>query len=123
LILHLDTYFHTDNNTVLSHAIGSAFALLYAFTAFKDLNNRCDMSSFIRSLGSAQEVSDKVFGALRCCGLMSDHDHSMMADKPITYLLPSVTQQAHFLSKDVGRYIDSSTGQWIMARYRALLNK
>lgn len=73
------------------------------------------------SLGSVQQVADRVFAALRYCGLMSDHDHSVMADKPITYLLPSVTQQAHNLSKDVGRYIDSATGQWIMARYRALI--
>ena len=75
------------------------------------------------SFGPVQQLADKVFAALRYCGLMSDHDHSIMADKPITYLLPSVTQQAHFLSKDVGRYIDSSTGQWIMARYRALISK
>jgi hypothetical protein len=75
------------------------------------------------SFGPVQRLAEKVFAALRYCGLMSDHDHSMMADRPITYLLPSVTQQAHFLSKDVGRYIDSSTGQWIMARYRALLSK
>lgn len=75
------------------------------------------------SFGPVEQVAEKVFLALRHCGLMSDHDHSIMADKPITYLLPSVTQQAHALSKDVGRYIDSSTGQWIMARYRGLISK
>jgi hypothetical protein len=75
------------------------------------------------SLGTPQELADKIFEALRCCGLMNDNDHSFMSEKPITYLLPSVTQQAHLLSKDVGRYIDSATGQWIMARYRKLLSK
>jgi hypothetical protein len=75
------------------------------------------------AFGPIQQVTDKVFAALRYCGLMSDHDHSIMSDKPITYLLPSVTQQAHLLSKDVGRYIDSATGQWIMARYRDLISK
>jgi hypothetical protein len=54
---------------------------------------------------------------------MPDKDHSFMSDQPIVYLMPSVTQQAHHLSKDVGRHIDSMTGQWIMARYRQLLEK
>jgi len=75
------------------------------------------------SFGAIEHVALDLFAALRHCGLTSDHDHSFMADKPITFLLPSVTQQAHVLSKDVGRYIDSATGQWIMARYRSLIQK
>lgn len=46
-----------------------------------------------------------------------------MADEPITYLLPSVTQQAHDLSKNVGKHIDRSAGQWIMAQYHDLISK
>ena len=45
-----------------------------------------------------------------------------MAADPVTYLIPSVTQHAHNLSKDVGAYIDTATGQWIMARYRSMLS-
>ncbi|MDQ3903554.1 MAG: hypothetical protein M3247_07940 [Thermoproteota archaeon] len=73
--------------------------------------------------GLPESVAQKTLLALRHCGLTSDHDHSFMADKPVTYMLPAVTQQAHLLSKDVGKYIDRATGQWIMARYQSLLTK
>jgi hypothetical protein len=73
--------------------------------------------------GSPEKVTQKTLMALRHCGLTSDHDHSLMADKPVTYMLPAVTQQAHLLSKDVGKYIDRATGQWIMARYQSLLTR
>lgn len=68
-------------------------------------------------------VTQKILSGLQHCGLSIDRDHSFMADKPITYLMPSVTQQAHRLSKDVGRQIDKNTGQWIMARYRSMLKR
>lgn len=73
------------------------------------------------SLGSVHSVARKILAALRHCGLMRDEDHSFMADKPISYLLPSVTQHAHLLSKDVGKHIDRATGQWIMAQYSSLV--
>jgi hypothetical protein len=73
--------------------------------------------------GAPMTVAEKTLLALRHCGLTSDHDHSFMADKPVTYMLPTVTQQAHLLSKDVGKYIDRATGQWIMARYQSLLSR
>jgi hypothetical protein len=73
--------------------------------------------------GTPMAVAEKTLLALRHCGLTSDHDHSFMADKPVTYILPTVTQQAHLLSKDVGKYIDRATGQWIMARYQSLLSR
>lgn len=76
---------------------------------------------FHASLGSQQDVAQRVLRALHYCGLTRDEDHSFMADKPISYLLPSVTQHAHRLSKDVGKYIDSATGQRIMARHRSLV--
>jgi hypothetical protein len=63
----------------------------------------------------------RILAAIQLCSLMSDHDHSYMADEPITYLIPSVTQQAHDLSKHVGKLIDRATGQWIMAQYRKLI--
>jgi hypothetical protein len=74
-------------------------------------------------MGQPEEISASVLGALQSCSLMPDKEHSFMSDQPIVYLMPSVTQQAHHLSKDVGRHIDSMTGQWIMARYRQLLEK
>jgi hypothetical protein len=72
---------------------------------------------------NAPMASRKILASIQHCGLMNDEDHSFMADKLVTYLLPSVTQHAHLLSKDVGKYIDTETGQWIMARYRSLLSK
>jgi hypothetical protein len=68
-------------------------------------------------------MTQKVLSAIQRCGLRIDKDHSFMADEPVSYLLPSVTQQAHELSKDVGRHIDRETGQWIMARYKNLLSR
>ncbi len=73
------------------------------------------------SLGPLTTAASKVLSALQYCGLMNDDDHSFMSDKPVTYLIPSVTQQAHLLSKDVGKYVDTATGQWIMARYQSYI--
>lgn len=75
------------------------------------------------SLGKPFNVAKKILSALQVCSLMNDQDHSFMADEPITYLIPSVTQQAHHLSKDVGKHIDRATGQWIMAHYCNLVSK
>lgn len=75
------------------------------------------------SLGPVQDIAQKILAAIQHCGLMTDEDHSFMADSPVVYLLPSVTQQAHLISKDVGKYIDTATGQWIMARYQSFLPK
>ncbi|MEW5869058.1 MAG: hypothetical protein AB1894_07265 [Chloroflexota bacterium] len=74
-------------------------------------------------LDETTKAAEKVLWGIQHCGLMIDEDHSFMADRPIVYLLPSVTQQAHILSRDVGKYIDTSTGQWIMARYKGMLPK
>jgi len=75
------------------------------------------------SSGKPYSVAKKILSALQVCSLMNDQDHSFMADEPITYLIPSVTQQAHHLSKDVGKHIDRATGQWIMAQYHNLVSK
>jgi hypothetical protein len=74
-------------------------------------------------LGDPLHIARALLSAIRHCALTPDHDHSFMAAQPITYLLPTVTQQAHLLSKDVGKYIDRATGQWIMARYRSMVSK
>lgn len=74
-------------------------------------------------LGSPEEVASAVLAGLRRCSLSPDLDHSFMSDKPVTYLMPAVTQQAHELSKNVGKHIDSMTGQSIMARYRGYLDQ
>lgn len=76
---------------------------------------------YYESLGDIAAVARKIFAAIQHCGLMIDEDHSFMSEQPITYLLPSVTQQAHHLSKDVGKLIDTETGQRIMARYKSLM--
>jgi len=74
-------------------------------------------------LGTVSEVACKILSAVRYCGLSADLDHSMMSEEAMQYLLPSVSYQAHRLSKDVGKQIDSETGQWIMARYRSMITK
>jgi hypothetical protein len=77
----------------------------------------------VEQLEQPWQTASKILAALGYCGLMNDNDHSFMAEEPITYLIPSVTQQAHTLSKDVGRAIDRATGQWIMARYQRYLGR
>lgn len=78
---------------------------------------------YTESLGAIQTIAQKILSAIQHCGLMNDEDHSFMADSPVTYLIPSVTQHAHLLSKDVGSHIDKTTGQWIMAQYQKLISK
>lgn len=75
------------------------------------------------ALGTVSDIEAKILAALSYCGFTDDHDHSLMAAKDVTYLIPAVTQQAHRLSKDVGKQIDSATGQWIMSRYHKLLDR
>lgn len=65
----------------------------------------------------------KILDAIRMAGLHVDRDHSFMADEPIQYLIPHVTQQAHQYSKDVGKHIDRATGAWIMARYKQMIER
>jgi hypothetical protein len=74
-------------------------------------------------LGPPAEIGQRLLAAIRRCSLTADLDHSFLSDTPICYLLPSVTYHAHELSKSVGKYIDSATGQAIMARYAKLALK
>lgn len=75
------------------------------------------------SFGDAEKIVSKILTSLQHCGLTIDYDHSLMSTEPITYLLPNVAQQAHKLSKDVGRQIDQNTKQWIMARYAKSIDR
>ena len=72
------------------------------------------------SLGNPQEIMQKILLSLQTCGLMIDRDHSFMAVDPVRYLLPTVTQQAHQLSKQAGKQIASEIGQKITARFRKM---
>jgi len=75
------------------------------------------------SLGSVSSIAQKILTALRYSSIDIDQDHSFMAEEPITYIIPTVTQQAHIYSKDVGKYITVGTGQLLMSQYKALLSE
>jgi len=73
------------------------------------------------SLGSVSSIAEKILRALRYSNIDIDQDHSFMAEEPITYIIPTVTKQAHIYSKDVGKFITDGTGQLLMSRYKAML--
>ena len=75
------------------------------------------------SIGSVSSIAQKILTALRYSSIDIDQDHSFMAEEPITYIIPTVTQQAHIYSKDVGKYITVGTGQLLMSQYKALLSE
>ena len=76
---------------------------------------------YSESLGDLEKITQKILSGIQNCGFTVDKDHSFMADQPVTYLIPTVTQHAHTLSKDVGKQIDTATGQWIMSRFQKML--
>ena len=69
------------------------------------------------NLGEPQEIVQKILSSLQTCSFMLDRDHSFMAVEPVRYLIPTVTQQAHHLSKQAGEQIASEIGQKITARF------
>lgn len=71
------------------------------------------------SYGKPQEIVQKILSSLQACGFMIDSDHSFMAVEPVRYLVPTVTQQAHHLSKQAGERIASEIGQKITARFQS----
>lgn len=75
------------------------------------------------SLGSPESIVRKILSSLQYSTLDLDEDHSFMSDEPITFLIPSVTLQAHNYSKDVGECITEQTEDRIMARYQSLLSE
>lgn len=78
---------------------------------------------YTESMGSVLSVAQKILTALQYSSVDIDEEHSFMSDDPITYLIPTVTQQAHHYSKDVGKYITDGTAQLLMSRYKALLSE
>jgi hypothetical protein len=128
----LDTYFHDYQNQHQEIGITPfrrlcEIAHLYMFFVghSKSPQQQLPRYEFFHTASSEMipTIAQKILSAIQHCGLMNDEDHSFMADSPVTYLIPSVTQQAHLLSKQVGEYIDRTTGQWIMARYHNLVSK
>jgi len=75
------------------------------------------------SLGTVSSIAQKILTALRYSRIDIDQDHSFMAEEPITYIIPTVIQQAHILSKDVGKYLTDGTGELLMSRYKALVSE
>lgn len=75
------------------------------------------------SFGSVEEISKKILCSLQNCSLELDKDHSFIEDEEITYILPTVTQEAHNLSKDVAKCISEQTESLIMSRYKAILDQ
>ena len=73
-------------------------------------------------LGSPESIVKKIFSSLQYSTPDIDEDHSFMTDEPVTFLIPSVTLQAHNFSKDVGECITEHTEDRIMARYRDFLS-
>ena len=76
---------------------------------------------FAAPMLDAAQVPRRILGGLRRCSLAVDTDHSFMTPgdaEETHYLIPQVTQEAHRLSKQVGRHIDSLTGRYIMSRFR-----
>ena len=73
------------------------------------------------SFEDPRKVTQKILSGVQSCGFTTDEDHSFMADNEVEFLIPVVTHHAHTLSKDVGKYIDSSTGQWIMSRFQKMV--
>lgn len=74
-------------------------------------------------LGELEKVVQKILSSLQTCGFMIDRDHSFMAVEPLRYLIPTVTQQAHHLSKQVGEQLASEIGQKITARFQSVVHR
>ena len=126
----LDTYFRTYQNrhreidiTPYQRLCELAHFYMFFIGHSKSPQQQLPRYEFFHSesLGDPQEVMQKILYGIQSCGFTTDEDHSFMADQPIKYLIPNATQHAHTLSKDVGRYIDSATGQWIMARFQKMV--
>lgn len=132
-ISELDEYFdsfergHLEAGDITPYRALCKFAHLYMFFIghSKSPQQQLPRYEFFydESFGKASEIAVKIQAAVQHCGLQIDRDHSFMSEEPVAYLLPNVIQQAHLLSKDVGKSIDSATGQWIMSRYKRMLSK
>lgn len=78
---------------------------------------------FAENNDNIEIIISKILTAIKHSGLAVDEDHSFMSEDPITYLIPSVTQQAHRFSKDVGKSLRDNTKSELWKQYLSLINK
>ncbi|MGK7933437.1 MAG: hypothetical protein AB4041_18670 [Microcystaceae cyanobacterium] len=78
---------------------------------------------FAENDDNIEAICAKILTAIKHCSFNVDEDHSFMSDDPITYLIPSVTEQAHRFSKDVGKSITDNTKSQLWSQYLTLMNK
>ena len=71
----------------------------------------------------SEKIVQKILSSLQTCGFTIDRDHSFMAVEPLRYLIPTVTQQAHHLSKQAGEQLASEIGQKITARFQNVAHR
>lgn len=70
-----------------------------------------------------EDISSKILTAIKYCGLSVDEDHSFMSEEPISYSMPSITQQAHVSSKVTGESITQNTKNQLWSTYQSFVNK
>ena len=123
-IHNLDDYFQTYQN----HQVGIApyqelceLAHVYMFFVGHSQNPQQQLPRYeffySDKFDEPEKVVQKILSSLQTCGFMIDRDHSFMAVEPVRYLIPTVTQQAHHLSKQAGEQLASEIGQKITARF------
>ncbi|OCR01053.1 hypothetical protein BCD67_16895 [Oscillatoriales cyanobacterium USR001] len=78
---------------------------------------------FSENNDSIETISAKILTAIKYCGFEVDEDHSFMSDDPITYLIPSVTQQSHKYSKNVGESLTRNVKQKLLSKYQSFLKQ
>lgn len=70
-----------------------------------------------------ETICAKILTAIKYCSFNVDEDHSFMSEDPITYLIPSVTEQAHRFSKDVGQWLTKNTKSQLWHQYLSFIEK
>lgn len=76
---------------------------------------------FSENNDSIETISAKILTAIKYCSFEVDEDHSFMSDEAITYLIPSVTQQSHIYSKDVGKWLTQNVKQQLLSKYQSFI--
>ena len=123
---NLDAYFHDQREKnqemdITPYEQLCKLAHIYMFFVGHSKNPQQQLPRYeffyADSLGEPQELVKKILSSLQVCGFSIDRDHSFMAREPVRYLIPTVTQQAHYLSKQAGEQIASDVGQKINARF------
>jgi hypothetical protein len=70
-----------------------------------------------------ETICSKILTAIKYCGFFVDEDHSFMSEEKITYLIPSVTQQSHVFSKDVGKRLTDRVKGQLWSKYQSLIKQ